>query len=211
MAANINLNLNLNKFKSLPSHFQILIAIAPAIVLVALFYFFIFSPNSKEIEILEAKVVKLDKEIMTSQTKISKLDDLIRDNKILKVKLAKLKEQLPEEKEVSVLLKQISELGLKSGLEILLWKPESRRTGPGNLYVEIPVKVEVLTGYHRLGDFYSHISRLPRLVNISQIDLNKKTRKTGVRSDLIEAKFLASTFASVDQSEAAVAGKTVKK
>ncbi len=211
MAANINLNLNLNKFKSLPPHFQILIAVAPAIILLILFYFFIYSPNSKEIQIYEAKIVKLDKDIKTSQAKISKLDDLIRENKILKVKLEELKEQLPEEKEVSVLLKQVSELGLKSGLEILLWKPESRRTGPGNLYVEIPVKVEVLTAYHRLGDFYSHISRLPRLVNISQIDLNKKQGKTGGKSDLIEAKFLASTFASVDKNEAAVAGKMVKK
>ena len=207
MAANININLNLNKFKNLPSHFQILITVAPSIILIALFFFLIFSPNNKEIKGLEIRLAKLEKDIADSQAKISKLDELIEENKILKVKLQKLKEQLPEEKEVSVLLKQISELGLRSGLEILLWKPEARKTGPGGLYVEIPVKVEVLTGYHRLGDFFSHISRLPRLVNISQIKLNRKSQKG---RGLIKGTFLARTFASVDPGKAA-GGKAVRK
>jgi type IV pilus assembly protein PilO len=207
MAGNININLNLNKFKNLPSHFQILITVAPAIVLIALFFFLIFSPNNKKIKGLELRLAKVEKDIEESQAKISKLDVLIEENKVLKVKLQRLKEQLPEEKEVSVLLKQISELGLRSGLEILLWKPEARKTGPGGLYVEIPVRVEVLTGYHRLGDFFSHISRLPRLVNISQIKLKKHSKKGRA---LIKSTFLARTFASVEPGSAA-GGKTVRQ
>jgi type IV pilus assembly protein PilO len=207
MAGNININLNLNKFKNLPSHFQILITVAPAIVLIALFFFLIFSPNNKKIKGLELRLAKVEKDIEESQAKISKLDVLIEENKVLKVKLQRLKEQLPEEKEVSVLLKQISELGLRSGLEILLWKPEARKTGPGGLYVEIPVRVEVLTGYHRLGDFFSHISRLPRLVNISQIKLKKHSKKGRA---LIKSTFLARTFASVEPGSAA-GGKPVRQ
>ena len=110
------------------------------------------------------------------------------------------KEQLPEEKEVSELLKQISELGLRSGLEILLWKPEARKTQPEGLYVEIPVRVEVLAEYHRLGDFFSHISRLPRLVNISDIHLRKDLKNM---EGIINAKFTARTFASVETKDAA--------
>jgi len=207
MAANININLN--KFKNLPSHFQILIISVPAIIILLLFFFLIYSPKSKEIKMLDARILKLDNEIESSKVKISRLDQLIEENRLLKAKLKRLKEQLPEEKEVSVLLKQISELGLKSGLEILLWKPGVKQTQPKGLFVEIPVNVEVMTEYHKLGVFFSHISRLPRLVNITGINLSKESQQDRDRG-IITAKFVARTFASVDAG-AVAAGAADKK
>ncbi len=199
--------INISKLKNLPLNLQIVIAVLPSVLLIVLFFFLIYSPKSKQIDALRAKAAQLDKEIQVSEAKVRKLDTLIAENTMLKQKLAKLKEQLPEEKEVSVLLKQLSELGLESGLEILLWKPEARKTQPEGLYVEIPVKVEVLAEYHKLGDFFSHISRLPRLVNVSNIVLKVKEMKGREGSGIIKADFSALTFASVSQQAAQPAGK----
>ncbi|HEW81318.1 MAG TPA: hypothetical protein ENH18_03005 [Nitrospirae bacterium] len=88
-------------------------------------------------------------------------------------------------------------MGLRSGLDIILWKPEPRKTDPEGLYVEIPVNVEVMTNYHQLGVFFSHISRLQRLVNISDIMLDVKNTR-------IYAKFTARTFASAEPAAVAV-------
>ncbi len=200
-----NISSQLNKIKTLPNVYQGLIAAVPSIILIALFIFLVFMPKNDKLKALNIKLTKLDKDIVQSEAKIMRLDDLIAENKILQAKLAKLKEQLPEEKEVSVLLKQISELGLTSGLEIRLWKPQNKKTEPSGLYVEIPVKVEVLAEYHKLGDFYSHISRLPRLVNISDIKLitDTKSSKGKVGSGLISASFTARTFASASQQDIA--------
>ena len=197
----INLNINFNKIKNLPVKLQALIFGLPALVFIILFVVMIFLPKNKEIKTLNAQITKLNQEIAVSQDKVKILDKLIEENKALKAKLESLKEQLPEEKEVSVLLQQISESGLQSGLEVLLWRPEAKKTSPENLYVEIPVKVEVLTGYHNLGVFFSHISRLPRLVNISDIDLSIKTQKGKGKDGLITAAFTARTFASVSADE----------
>ena len=193
----------LNKIKSLPMLYQGLIAAVLPILFIALFIFFIFMPKNEQLAALNKNIEKLDKDIAISESKIMKLDDLIAENKMLQAKLATLKEQLPEEKEVSVLLKQISELGQTSGLEILLWKPQNKQTEPSGLYVEIPVNVEVLAEYHKLGDFYSHISRLPRLVNISDIKLiaDTKSAKGTPGSGLINATFTARTFASASQQD----------
>ena len=195
----------INKFKALPVLYQGLIAAVPCIIFIALFIFLIFIPKNDELVVLNNKIDKLDIDIAGSEAKIMKLDDLIAENKVLQAKLVKLKEQLPEEKEVSVLLKQISELGLTSGLKILLWKPQGKKTEPSGLFVEIPVKVEVLAEYHKLGDFYSHISRLPRLVNISDIKLitDTKSAKGTAGSGLINATFTARTFASASQQDIA--------
>lgn len=190
------ININLNSIKNIPFHFQVIISVLPPVILIALFVFLIYMPKNEDINALTVKLNDLNAEIAASEEKVKRLDALIAENKILKEKLATLRQQLPLEKEVSVLLKQISELGLKSGLNIILWKPQPRKTDPEGLYVEIPVKVEVMTGYHQLGAFFSHISRLQRLVNISDIKLSVKKDSGGTTR--IYATFMARTFASVD-------------
>jgi type IV pilus assembly protein PilO len=192
-------SINLNQLKSLPQNAQIAISVVPSVLLIVLFFFLIYSPKSKEIDAYNVRLIQLASDITAGEEKVKKLDALLVENEVLKKKLAKLKEQLPEEREVSVLLKQISELGLRSGLEILLWRPEARKTDPAGLYVEIPVKVKVLAEYHKLGDFFSHISRLPRLVNISDIVLKVSNRKGLEDKGIIDADFTARTFASVSQ------------
>lgn len=190
--------INLNKLKTLSRNVQIAISVVPSVLLVAVFIFLVLMPKSREIGTLKDRALKLDQEITSSETKVKRLDALIAENKLLKEKLSRLKEQLPEEKEVSVLLKQISEQGLSSGLEILLWRPDARKNDPEGLYVEIPVTVNVIAEYHKLGDFLSHISRLPRLVNISDMDL-KASSKGKEKKDIITINFTARTFASVEQ------------
>jgi type IV pilus assembly protein PilO len=202
--------INLNKLKGLPAHLQIIIAALPSVIFIALFIFLVFMPKNKEREALDTKLVTLDQEIASSEVKIKRLDKLIVENKLLKTRLARLREQLPEEKEVSVLLKQISELGLRSGLEILFWRPEPRKTEPEGLYVEIPVRVEVMADYHMLGDFFSHISRLPRLVNIADINLTVGNELEQQRRGIINAKFMARTFASVSPGDIVPAAKGKK-
>jgi len=192
------IDINLNTMKNIPFRFQVIISVLPPLILIVAFVYFAFIPMKEEVDGLNLKLTQLNTEIAESEEKVKTLDALIAENKILKARLAKLRKQLPQEKEVSVLLKQISELGLKSGLGIILWKPEPRKTDPEGLYVEIPVKVEVTTGYHQLGAFFSHISRLSRLVNISDIKLDVKKETRG--NTYIYASFMARTFASVEPS-----------
>ena len=201
--------INLNSIKNIPFHFQVIISVLPSLILIVAFVYFIYLPKDKEIAGLDLKITELNVEIADGEEKIKRLDALMAENKILKRRLAELRKQLPEEKEVSVLLKQISELGLKSGLDIILWKPEPRKTDPEGLYVEIPVAVEVMTGYHQLGGFFSHISRLQRLVNISDIKLDVE-KGSNTRDDRLNAKFTARTFATAGPAEkaAAAAAKT---
>ncbi|GBE06794.1 MAG TPA: hypothetical protein ENH31_02740 [Nitrospirae bacterium] len=182
------------KSRNIPQFLKIIIIVVPAVVLVVLFLTVKYSPMNKEIKILEAGIAKLDNDIATAKVKVRKLDELRAEAERLKVLLVGLRQQMPEENEVSVLLKQISDLGLKSGLVILLWKPENKKPDPKGVYTEIPVKMEIVAGYHDLGVFFSYISRIKRIVNISNIKIQKAG---GNYSDLIKASFTASTFSAV--------------
>lgn len=195
--------IDINKIKGLPTYIKVIISLIPSIILIVLFIVLIYTPKKKEIQNLTTAISKLDNEIATGEVKARKLEQLKAENELLKTKLAKLQEQLPEEQEVSSLLKEISELGLKSGLEILLWKPGSKSVGAEKLYMEIPVNIEVTTGYHSLGVFFSYISKLPRIVNIK--DINLSSSKGGKKGGgyLITAKFTAVTFAGIPPEEKA--------
>ena len=183
--------------KSMPPYMKIAIKIVPSLAVILLFVLLVYSPKSDEIKKLNASIAKLDNEIASSEVKARRLEELKVENARLKARLAELQEQLPEEKEVSTLLKQISDLGLMSGLEFLLWRPDAKKPDPTGLYVEIPVQVEVEGGYHDLGVFFSHVSQLKRIVNLSNIKLDGFTARSGAR--IVKASLTASTFSAVTQ------------
>lgn len=185
------------KMKNIPVYLKIIILVVSFLLPAILFYFLVYTPQTDEIKVLDRSISKLDNEIASAEVKVRRLDELRAENERLKQRLAELKEQLPEEKEVTILLKQISDLGLDSGLGIILWKPEARRADPSGIYIEIPVSMEVIGGYHNLGVFFSHISRIKRIVNVSNIKMSGFGRKAG--RGLINAAFTASTFSSVKE------------
>lgn len=197
--------------KTLPGYVKTIISILPALVIAAAVTLIVILPKSKEIKALDNKIQVQENEIAKSQAKAEKLTELIAENQRLRKRLNELKEQLPEEKEVSGLLKQVSDLGIKSGLRILLWKPEQKKTHTSGIVYEIPVKVELSGSYHNLGYFYSSLTRLNRIVNISDIKLSDP--KQGKDSAMLKVTFTAITFSAIPEEEITQkqAGKETEK
>ncbi len=141
----------------------------------------------------------LENEIAKSQSKVGMLPQLILENEKLRKKLTELQQQLPEEKEVSSLLKQVSDLGIKSGLKISFWKPEQKRTHTSGIVYEIPVKVELFGSYHNLGYFFSSLTKLNRIVNLSDIKLSDP--KPEKENAIVKVSFTATTFSTIPEEE----------
>ena len=194
-------------FQNLPSFVRIILAAIPALVITLVVVFVLILPKQKAIKGLEQKISTQDNEIARNQAKVAKLPELTLENERLRVRLNELKQQLPEEKEVSTLLKQVSDLCIGSGLKIGLWKPEQRKTHPSGIVYEIPVKVELAGNYHSLGYFFSSLTELSRIVNISDIKISDP--KPERDNALVKISFTATTFSVVPEEEM---GKTqVKK
>lgn len=187
--------------KTLPPYVKTIISILPALVIAIVIILIIILPKNKEIKALEKKILVQENEIAKSQAKAEKLSELRSENERLGKRLNELKEQLPEEKEVSTLLKQVSDLGIKSGLRILLWKPEQKKIHASAIVYEIPVKVELSGSYHNLGYFFSSLTRLNRIVNISDIKLSDP--KPGKDSAILKISFTATTFSAIPEEEIA--------
>lgn len=188
--------LNLERLKNLTNTQKFVSLVLIIVIASGAFVWFIFIPKSGEISVLKTEIASLSNDINIHRIKVKRLDELITENRELQRKLAELKEQLPPEAEVEILLKQVSELGGRTGLDFKLWKPTEKKPNASGLYVEIPVNVEVAGAYHALGVFFDKISKLPRIINVSNIRMgNSKPDQNKV---LIQTSFSATAFASVE-------------
>jgi len=188
--------MNLDFIKNIPNQLRLVILALGIVIIVGMFIAFIYIPKNNEKSQLSGDIAKLENEINIYRVKVRRLEELKRENAELERQLAEKKEQLPQEAEVATLLKQISELGIRAGLDFRLWRPAERKENASGLYVEIPVNVEVAGGYHALGLFFDRVSKLPRIVNISNLRMtNAKVEKDKLS---IQTSFVATAFAAVE-------------
>lgn len=190
--------INLERLKTLTNTQKFVSLVLMVVILSGVFVWFVFIPKSGEIAQLNDANAGLNNEINIHRIKASRLEELIKENRELQRQLAELKEQLPPEAEVEILLKQVSELGGRTGLDFKLWQPTEKKTNGSGLYVEIPVNVEVAGGYHALGLFFDKISKLPRIVNVANIKMG--ATKTERNKVFIQTSFSATAFASVEEN-----------
>ncbi|HEY6974340.1 MAG TPA: type 4a pilus biogenesis protein PilO [Nitrospiraceae bacterium] len=171
--------LNIEVLRTIPLLQKVgLLALVLAAILVG-FYYQIVEPKSAEIEGLQGAIAKLDTEIQTLTIKVKHLDELIAASKQLEIELAKKKERLPPEEEAVMLLKQVSDLGVRLGLDIRLWRPGAKTEDASKLFVRMPVNVEVSGGYHTAAIFFDRINSLPRIVTVSGLKMGSPKIEKG--------------------------------
>ncbi|MDP2278950.1 MAG: type 4a pilus biogenesis protein PilO [Nitrospirota bacterium] len=194
MALKLNIKLDIKK---VPKGARIAIAVAPAVIIAILFVMLVYMPKTKENKKLNTDISAQENEIVKNKTKAAKLDILKIENDKLIKELKELQEKLPEEEGVSSLIQQLSEMAAKADIDILTWKPEAKKAHPSGIVEEIPFSLTLAGTYHNLGSFFSSLTRLNRIVNVSDIQLGNPTVKKEEAALSISLK--ASTFSAVKE------------
>jgi type IV pilus assembly protein PilO len=73
----------------------------------------------------------------------------------------------------------VSDLGVRLGLDIKLWKPGSPSEDASKLFVKMPVSVEVTGVYHTAALFFDRINRLPRIITVSGLKMGSPKIEQG--------------------------------
>ncbi len=165
------------KYIPLEPKYKIIIALLLVILPIAIFYFLFFQPNTEEIARLENKKEKLNKELKTVKAKardLAKFQEELKQTQALFDDVAVL---LPKEKEIPKLLKDISSLGRVSGLDFLKFQPTSEQ--PRDFYAEIPVNINVRGPYHNMGFFFDQVSKLDRIVSVTNVKMSSPKKVAG--------------------------------
>jgi len=166
-----------DKYIPLAPRVKLGIAAVIALLPLVIFYFAFYQPNSTKIDNLEAKKTTLDQEVKEVEAKAA---NLAKFEKELDEAMAIFQESsalLPKEKEIPKLLKDISALGRNAGLEFLTFKPLA--DDPKDFYAEIPVTINVRGPYHNMGFFFDQVSKLERIVSVSNVKMSSPKKEGG--------------------------------
>jgi type IV pilus assembly protein PilO len=152
-------------------------------------YFFI-DPDQTAITQRQATLRGLEDELIQKQSIANNLAQFKHEKEILERRLAQALTELPNEANIDDLIRSLSEIGTKSGLVIntIDPAPEVRQS----FYASIPVVMSVTGNYHEIGVFLDAISKLARIVNVTNIKMNGA--KTVNEKLVVQATYVATTF-----------------
>jgi len=158
------------------------------------YYYFVFMPTNDELQkaqaMYESQVARLAL-YKQRASEISKYETLMaQKNEAFNLAMT----ALPDKRELPSLLTGISRAGSDAGLAFHLFEPGNEVNK--EFFKEIPVSIKVLGRYHQLTDFFFQITRLNRIVNITNVDVRS------VQTDnLLEMSCQAVTYMFVEKKE----------
>jgi type IV pilus assembly protein PilO len=146
----------------------------------------------------EVTLQKLQADLQQKQLIAANRPKLEAEIKVLEKQLEAALVRLPEEKEIPKLLTQVNTLGLQNGLEFLLFRPGA--PAKKGFYAEVPFEMRVEGQYHSLGGFLDRVSKLERIVNVSDIKVTPLTAAQAQRTERsIVAEMKATTYTFLEK------------
>jgi len=181
-------NLELDNIGQWPAAAKLLLAIFLAVVVLGLGYMGLISDQIKQLDRVHAEEKTLKDSYRTKYHIAANLD-LFRAQMIeAEDTFANQLRSLPNSHETPGLLDDITFIGTTSGLDFikLKWQPEISK----QIYIELPIDIEVIGPYHSFGQFVSKIAGLPRIVTLH--DFNIKIAQED--SETLNLKLQAKTY-----------------
>ena len=159
------------------------------------FYQFVYSDMSEDIGRAEAQRTDLETERAQYAKRKSEYLAYRSELRLLQEEQRELLRALPKKAEIPSFISNVQEQAEMSGLEVLHIDidPES----PQDLYVKIPVKMEIRGTYHQITKFFKNTSDLRRIVNVESLSLTPERNAVSEQLNTptrLHAKFIAATF-----------------
>jgi len=159
---------------SLKQRVGILVGVIALLLLV--YWYFIFSSLSAERDKVEEQLVgpKGLREQVAQLTKVVKnLPKFKEQVERLDAELAKALSELPDKREMDMLLAKISDKASDAGLEVRGFTPKEEVKR--DFYAEQPVFLEVSGSYHQMATFFDEVGRLDRIVNLAAFQIKRNS------------------------------------
>jgi type IV pilus assembly protein PilO len=140
-------------------------------------YWLVFRPVNREIGQAKAEIDHMRQRLTKVQESTARNQDLKRENEESRRQIDAIEARLPSSKEVDMVVRQVSDLAVESGLE----SPaiESDKPVTAAVYMEQPLKMKIagdFSGYH---EFLRKLEALPRITRILDMKLTRATEVNG--------------------------------
>jgi len=181
-------NLELENIGQWPAAAKLLLAIFLAVTVGFLGYMGLISDKMKLLDGVYAEEATLKSSYRTKYHIAANLDLFRAQMAEAEDTFANQLRSLPNSHEIPGLLDDITFVGTTSGLDFikLEWQPEISK----EIYIELPIDIEVVGPYHSFGQFVSKIAGLPRIVTLHDF----KIKIEQVDIETLNLKLQAKTY-----------------
>ena len=162
-------DLDLNNLGSWPAPVKFITGVILLAVVLALGYYLHLQDMQVQLEQQQAQEAILKQQFSSKAFQAANLDAYKKQMSEMETSFGALLRQLPSDTEVPGLLEDITRTGLGSGLEFeeIKLQPEVAQ----QFYIELPINIKVIGGYHDLATFVSGVSSLPRIVTLHDFEI----------------------------------------
>ncbi len=171
------------------------------------YWYFYWSPNSEELQRVRTRLVQVQNRVTEYEAIAAELPKFEKENKRLQREFELVASKLPKGKEIPALIDSVYSDISASNLDSIIFapKPQVKR----EIYAEIPIQMKVVGSYYNLADFFDRLSRLPRIVNVRNLNLERNTIRGG--NVILNADFSVVTFRLLPQPPPQAAQNAKKK
>jgi type IV pilus assembly protein PilO len=180
----------------LPTTKKALLLVVILLLITGLYVYSVYLPAREELIALEDKLNKSAAVLNKSKAVTKDLETFKKQIGALNEELKDALKQLPNEREIPEILKNISSLGKESNLEFILFKPKPE--DPQQFYAKVPIELTVLGTYHNTGAFFDKISKLSRIINVVDFTMTRAKEAKGT-DVLVKTSCLANTYRFIEK------------
>jgi type IV pilus assembly protein PilO len=147
------------------------------VLVVAIWVLAFYMPLSSTRSDLEAKQTDLSSKLAKIEVRVANRNSAKVALKDLQNDLTQALKQLPNDREIPGLLKGISTLGKKVGLEVRKFQPlpEAKK----EYVAEVPVALEVVGSFHEVAMFFDRLSKMNRIVYVKDLEMGTPEDRGG--------------------------------
>ena len=201
----------IEKLAKLPRGQRFLVYLVVWLLTGAIFFFGLYMPAQNEVASLKTNRVNLERQKAQVAARVANKESFDQELERLQKELALALEELPAKREIPSLLKGISQLGKKVGLEVRRFTPlpEEKREHVS----EVPVELEVAGSFHEVAMFFDRLSKMNRIVYVKDIEMGRAIERGGKVNLTVAGKAVTFRFLTDEEvaAGAAVKGRNRKK
>jgi len=138
-------------------------------MLVSGYYFGVYQQGNEELSQLKAKELSLQRRLGEVRSVAANLKAFEKELQALEERFTLALRSLPNEKQMEVLLTDISNLGKTVGVEIKSFKRQPEKLH--DFYAEVPLAIELEGSFHDIARFFDRMAKLSRIVNMGELEM----------------------------------------
>jgi len=174
---------------TVPRKYRVVLMFLLPVLIVGGAYFLVFDPQLRREEKVAADLRVVRQDLARANQMRSDMARARKEHEQLKTDLQEKLAQMPDEKEVPNLLRQVSLAAQETKTRVKFFAPKEAQAQ--DFYWELPFEMRYSAPYHNIGYFFDGIRKLERIVHVESFSLEAKE---GGQKGVLEGTCLAKTY-----------------